>query len=217
MSSIDRFKQAENINILWDVLLDELNITSDNTALIQNIKNIFESNIAPFSKRNHQNLNILALNKQFLSQVVVAVNTLLPNLKQQQQMKRITISDEVIKEPYKIEDIHTSRKNAFDNELEQKRLDFETYVTPKKPNQLDFTDKTVEDNSRSMDSLLSEKMSQRNDEIELIYTNNQNSAINPEKWITPQQTSNRATDTTEITKNETPELSKNTKKKGILG
>ena len=64
MSSIDRFKQAENINILWDVLLDELDIKSDNTDLIRNIKNIFESNIAPFSKRNHQNLNILALMRE---------------------------------------------------------------------------------------------------------------------------------------------------------
>jgi len=192
-----QFTNKDNLNLLWNVLLDEFQIDSSNSKLINNVKFVFESNINPFISRANQGSNIMELNKQFLSQVVLAVNKLLPNFtnfngvkqNQEQNIKRITISDEdIINEPYKIEDIQASRQSEFDKHVEQKRLDMENYMIPQKPKDLDFSDKNSDSKITSMGSLIAEKMSQRNLEIEQLQNNNFNTN-NVENWLTPKETS----------------------------
>jgi hypothetical protein len=190
MSNLSQFTNKQNLKLLWDVLLDELNINKTNTQLIGNIRIVFESNINPFSLRANPKLQIMELNKQFLSQVVLAVNQLFPNLKQEQTIKKITISDEEVldvNEPYKIEDIQASRQSEFDKNVEQKRIDMENYMIPRKPKELDFSDKNTDNKITSMDSLIAEKMAQRNLEIEQLQ--HINTTINTENWLTPKDTS----------------------------
>lgn len=192
----DQFTNKENLNLLWNVLLDEFNINNSNKNLINNIKIVFESNINPFITRANPKSNIMELNKLFLSQVVLAVNKLFPNFtsfnESNQNIKRITISDEdILNEPYKIEDIQASRKSEFDKNVEQKRIDMENYMTPQKPKELDFSDKTSDVKITGMDSLIAEKMAQRNLEIEQLQNGNFNASasINVENWLTPKETS----------------------------
>lgn len=191
MSNLSQFTNKQNLKLLWEVLLDELNISNSNKNQINNIKTVFDSNISPFSSRINPKLSIIELNKQFLSQLVLAVNRLFPNLKQDQNIKRITIfPDEDISEPYKIEDIQASRQNDFEKELEKKRLEMENYMTPQKPKELDFSDKNSDSKIKAMDSLVAEKMVERNFEIESLQNGNYNiTNINPEKWLTPRETS----------------------------
>jgi len=189
MSNIQQFKHKENLNLLLDVLLDELNINLTNKNLINNIRTVFESNINPFISRANQKSNIMELNKQFLSQVVLAVNRLFPNIKQEQNIQRITISDEEVDEPYRIEDIHASRQSEFEKEVELKRMEMETYMTPQKPKELDFSDNNSDNKIKAMDSLVADKMNQRNIEIEQFQHSNSNTSIDPEKWLTPKETS----------------------------
>ena len=188
MSNLSQFINKENLKLLWEVLLDELNINKTNTKLVGNIKTIFESNINPFSSRVNPKSHIMELNKQFLSQVVLAVNRLIPYIKQEQNIKRITISDEEVSEPYKIEDIHASRQSEFEKEVERKRMELENYMTPQKPTELDFSDINSDGKIKAMDSLVADKMAQRNFEIEQ-FQNNYNTGIDPEKWLTPKETS----------------------------
>ena len=82
MSNLSKFNNNQNINLLWDVLLDEICINTNNKSLVSNIKTVFESNIKLFTY--NPNANIMNINKQFLSQVVLAVNRLFPNLKSNQ-------------------------------------------------------------------------------------------------------------------------------------
>jgi hypothetical protein len=189
MSFLSQFKNKDNLKLLWDVLLDELNINLMNKNLINNIRTVFESNINPFSSRVNPKSNIMELNKQFLSQVVLAVNRLFPNLKQEQNIKRITISNEEVTEPYKIEDIHASRQTEFEKEVERKRMEMENYMTLQKPKELDFSDRNSDGKIKAMDSLVADKMAQRNMEIEQFQNNNYNKSIDPEKWLTPKETS----------------------------
>lgn len=192
----EQFINKENLNLLWNVLLDEFNINNSNKNLINNIKFVFESNINPFILRANQKSTIMELNKQFLSQLVLAVNRLFPNFKgfdhvnqgQEKNIKRITISDEeLLNEPYKIEDIQASRQSEFDKNLEQKRMDMENYMTPKKPQELDFSDRNTDNKITSMDYLVAEKMAQRNLEIEQL--KHTTTDINMENWLTPKETS----------------------------
>ena len=139
-NSLNQFTNKENIHLLWDVLLDELNINTNNKAMVSNIKTVFESNINPFTSRANSKAQIIELNKQFLGQVVLAVNRLFPQLKQDQNIKKITITNEDVAELYRIEDIQSARQSEFDNAFEKKRMELDTYMTPQKPKSVDFTD-----------------------------------------------------------------------------
>ena len=188
----EQFTNKENLNLLWNVLLDEFNINNSNKTLINNIKIVFENNINPFILKANPRSNIMELNKLFLSQVVLAVNKLLTNANANTNnvFKRITISDEdIVNEPYKIEDIQASRQNEFDKSLEQKRMDMENYITPQKPKALNFSDNKLDAKITSMDSLIAEKMAERNLEIEQLHNSNFNTTINTDNWLTPKETS----------------------------
>ena len=50
-NNLQQFKTNKNINMLWEVLLDELNINPQNTAIVTNIRSVFESNVNPFLAR----------------------------------------------------------------------------------------------------------------------------------------------------------------------
>jgi len=177
-----QFVNKDNLELLWEVLLDELNINQTNTNLITNVKTIFQSNINLFVSRSNPKTTILEQNKQFLNQVLLAVNQLLP----QQNMKRINITDEIVNEPYKIEDIQAARKTDFEKELERKKMELDNYLTITKPKELDFTDKNFT-SLPGMEVLLANKLVERNLDFDPIYSNTLN--IKPEEWLTPKKTS----------------------------
>ena len=187
MNISSQFMAKQNLSLLWDVLLDELHINTTNKSLMSNIRAIFEGNIKPFTSRINPNTNIMELNKLFLSQVLLAVNKLFPK---EQNIKRITITDEEVLEPYRVEDIHASRQTDFEKAVEKNRLDLENYMNLKKPKEMDFSDKASDGKITAMDSLIAEKMTQRNLEIELFQNSNYNTTdINPEQWLSSKETS----------------------------
>ena len=126
---MSNFLKNQNIELLWDVLLDELRIDSSSKQVYTNIRAVFDSNINPFTKNtNATNMPLVNLNKQFLSQVVIAVNRLFPNLKREQQFERIQISSEDVSEPYKVEDIHSERQNNFENKCSKNGLNLKNQL-----------------------------------------------------------------------------------------
>jgi hypothetical protein len=164
--------------MLWEVLLDELHINTTNPGpIFQNIKTIFESNVNLFKVRANPNAGLMNLNKQFLNQLLIAVNQLFPNLKQEQQMKRINISEEVIiDEPYKVEDIQSARQSDFEKQLTNKRTEFENSINGKKPKPIDFSDKVEPElKITEMEALIAETMAKRKFDIEQLQGHNQNS------------------------------------------
>ena len=167
----------QNAELLWDVILDEFKIDNNSSSNIRdNVKTIFDTNFNIFVSKANPNLNLMVLNKQFLSQVVLAVNKVMPNLK---EIKRIKIEETDM--PYKIEDIHNSRKNEFDMELEKRVNDFEKYINPNKPLNVDFSDKIVETKIIEMDELIAQKMNERNNDVNVLI---KNEAIKSDKKVT---------------------------------
>jgi hypothetical protein len=177
MSNIQilNFSNNDNITLLWDVLLDELNVNINNTTLINNIKIIFDSNINIFVSKINPNIPLVEMNKIFLSQVITAVNKLMPNLKYEKEIKRINISEEEIniKEPYKIEDIQAFRQNNFEKQFSERKNEFENLISLQKPKELDFKDKSIESEGKivEMESLIQETIMKRNFDIEQIQYN----------------------------------------------
>jgi len=195
MNHLQQFKTNKNINMLWEVLLDELNINPQNTAIVTNIRSVFESNINPFLAKANPNSGLMNLNKIFLTQIVAAVNRLFPNINQQQPVKLINISDEIVStEPYKVEDIHSARQTEFETQMNQRRNEFESFVTVKKPKELDFSDKAENSKIKEMEALIAETIAKRNFDIEQINTNmnsNSNTGQNTDEWLKSNNTSLR--------------------------
>jgi len=186
INPISNFTNSKNLTMLWDVLLDELHINPNSTTVVQNIKTVFDSNINMFKIKANPNYGLMNLNKQFLNQVLIAVNHLFPNLKQEQQIKLINISDEVLDEPYKVEDIHNARQNNFEKQVTNKRLEFENSINIKKPTPVDFSDKVEpEIKITEMEALISETMARRKFDIEQIQNNTtiQNTNTNTNKPV----------------------------------
>lgn len=177
--NIKNFLNSKNVSMLWEVLLDELNINPNSSAILQNIKTVFDGNISLFTTKANPNMGLMNLNKLFLNQVLIAVNQLFPNLKQEQQMKLINISDEVIGEPYKVEDIHNARQTDFEKQVADKRNEFESSINQKKPQPVDFSDKVEpEMKIMEMEALIAETMAKRKFDIEQIQGLNSNANAN---------------------------------------
>ena len=173
--NIKNFLNNKNVSMLWEVLLDELRINPNSTNIVQNIKTVFDGNISLFTTRANPNAGLMNLNKLFLNQVLIAVNQLFPNLKQEQQIKLINISDEIIGEPYKVEDIHNARQTDFEKQVADKRNEFESSINLKKPQPVDFSDKVEpEMKIMEMEALIAETMAKRKFDIEQIQGINAN-------------------------------------------
>lgn len=188
-TNISKFLNKQNLKLLWDVLLDELQIDPTNKTVITNIRTVFESNINPFTKSTsiNSNVQLVNLNKQFLSQVVIAVNRLFPNLGREQDFKRIQISSEEVMNPYKIEDIHEARKDDFENQLKIKRSEFENSINLQKPKEMDFTEKIDDGKIKEMDALIAETIARRNFDIEQINKVTNLHVEDPENWLSTQK------------------------------
>jgi len=176
--NIKNFLNNKNVSMLWEVLLDELHINPNSSSVVQNIKTVFDGNISLFTTRANPTAGLMNLNKLFLNQVLIAVNQLFPNLKQEQQIKLINISDEIVGEPYKVEDIHNARQTDFEKQVADKRNEFESSINLKKPQPVDFSDKVEpEMKIMEMEALIAETMAKRKFDIEQIQGTN--STVNP--------------------------------------
>jgi hypothetical protein len=214
-TNVSKFLNKQNLKLLWEVLLDELRIDLNNKAVLTNIRTVFESNINPFTKNTNTNINnnvqLVNVNKQFLSQVVIAVNRLFPNLRREQDFKRIQISSEEVMSPYKIEDIHEARQDDFENQLKIKRSEFDNSINLQKPKELDFTEKIDDGKIKEMDALIAETIARRNFDIEQINKVTNLNVEDSENWLNPQKiTKNTNTNTnTSEKKQEIQEIQEN--------
>lgn len=190
-NNVEQFNNNVNISLLWDVLLDEfINVKdsisiTDNTRLsiIENIRVIFNTNINMFVSKINPNLSIIELNKQFLRQVSLAINELIPNLRSHTNtnIKKIVIAEDDVQIPYKIEDIHEVRKTEFQRTVEKKKLEFDALLNPPPPKNIQLAD-NINNSFPSIDLLMAEKMKEREQ-----YSSVSNSSVEhiiPDKKVT---------------------------------
>lgn len=216
MSTLESLISETNKQLLWEVLIDELKISSISQDTLSNIRIVFDKNLAIFRNKSNPNEQLIHLNKQFLKIMIIAVNKLFPNLKQERRIKKINISDEPILLDnitnsnitnsntsnssnnilYTAEDIQQSRQNQFTNLYNQKKEDFEQYTQINKPKEVDFSEHIQESKITSMDSLLADALAQRNADLQTIdntYFNSQQSINNNSNssWLQSEETSNK--------------------------
>ena len=194
MSSVNNFLDKENVQLLWEVLIDEPLIKEICNSELKNkeLVRIFETNIRDFYIREKNNcINLIELNKKY---VLLIINFVMKinNLQKSDttnQYKKIKIHSEEPKQSITFEEIQNDRKIFFDKELSKKQEEFTNAMTlpiPPVPNFSDNLDQPISE----IEIEIKKIKEQRNYDIEMINNTNKNSTSSfNEDWLKPKETS----------------------------
>jgi hypothetical protein len=194
MNNISEFIKPDNVEILWEVILDENVINTNDPNQLINIKNYFNNQLRTYyegEKMNPNAFNLFQLNKNFISNFITNIHT--QQNQQNQQKPHLTLKNPSLtsgsqQKPDLItsEDIHTDRKNQFDNDLAARVNEFQSAMALPIPEAPKFSDK-LDKPINEMEALIAQTLAQRNFEIEQIHKGtNKNDA---EKWLKGEITS----------------------------
>jgi len=198
--SINDFLEKENLELLWEVLIDEPLIKQlcDSVIKYKTLMHMFQSNLNEFfiTEKNNCN-NLIELNKKYIlliiNYVIKTNNNNQPAMPAQtpyttNQYKKIKIhEDEPVKQSITFEDIQNDRMNFFEKELNKKQEEFTNAMTLPVPPVPNFTDKLDEPMSE-IELEIKRIQEQRNYDIEMINNKNTNSSSDA-NWLKPQETS----------------------------
>ena len=194
MNNISEFIKPDNVEILWEVILDENVINTNDPNQLINIKNYFNNQLRTYyegEKMNPNAFNLFQLNKKFISHFITNIHT--QQNQQNQQKPQLTLKNPSVasgsqQKPDLVtsEDIHTDRKNQFDNDLAARVNEFQSAMALPIPEVPKFSDK-LDKPINEMEALIAQTLAQRNFEIEQIHKGtNKNDA---EKWLKGEITS----------------------------
>ena len=175
---MESFLSRDNVDMLIEILLDDKpsKTQSDINQIIQELNLFRNTHINASSSKT----TLLELNQTFLKRMVQGQQqSQQPQPQyQQQQQQQVT--------KYKVEDLKAERMDFFDQQLAQKRNEFEAAITLKKPAVPTVEDSRLLDEPISdMETLMAKTLAQRNLDIPFV-------AANPSSWLSSANTSVRS-------------------------
>jgi hypothetical protein len=187
---MESFLSRDNVDMLVELLLDDKpnKTQTDVNQIIQEI-NVFRNT----QMNSASTLGLLELNQLFITKLVSQQSL---HSQQQQQVPQQSLQQQSSylqqQQPqipqstkYKGEDLKAERMDFFDQQLAQKRNEFESAITLKKPPPPVFEDKSPQDTRiTDMDSLLAQTLAQRN--LDISYSSSQTGST---EWLSPKSTS----------------------------
>jgi hypothetical protein len=187
------FLKNDNIEMLWDVIIDE-NIFKNKSPQIQNeIKNTFLNNIQGFYNIEQLNTkNLISLNKKYILMILNHITKTFSS--QQQPTNRIKIYDDAVtdkKELITFEDIQNDRTTQFERDLNKYKEDFNNDMSLPVPPVPVFADDSKDLPISEMEKMIKEITDKRNYDIEQINRNISvnNTENNADTWLKPKETS----------------------------
>jgi hypothetical protein len=190
INQIHQFLSKENIQVLWDVLIEDQvikNFCSSHDKIIELTK-IFESNLKGFYDIERRNCNtLIELNKKYMvliinylsSQIITPITKPITNTQPQQlsQFKKITIHDEQIKQPITYEEIQNERKSQFEKDLYNRQQEFTNAMSNPVPPLPKFSDK-LDEPINEIELEIKRIQEQRNYDMEIINKTYQQNVTN---------------------------------------
>ena len=113
------FLNQENVQMLWELLLDSL---PNNQVNISQVQSIFLNNVKQFGEAEKHNItpaNLVSANKHFLKNMVSLIN--------RQNSNNIDNNNLT----YLAKDIQAQRQNQFDLQMAQRKQEFDSLLTLK--------------------------------------------------------------------------------------
>lgn len=160
------FLNQENVQMLWELLLDSL---PNNQINISQVQTLFLNNVKQFGEAEKHNItpaNLVSANKHFLKNMVSLIN--------RQSSNNIDNNNLT----YLAKDIQAQRQNQFDLQMAQRKQEFDSLLTVKKPPVPNFADDIDLANEKlsadSIKQMINQTVSQRNYELANDSTNTNN-------------------------------------------
>lgn len=195
VNQVHQFLSKENIQVLWDVLIEYpivKQFCSSHDKILELTK-IYEKNLKGFYDIERKNCaDLIELNKKYILLIINYLNTQFNTnntlkqhtqhqLQNQQQssFKKITITDEQIKQPITYEEIQNERKTQLEKDFYNRQQEFNNAMSQDVPPVPDFSDK-IDQPISEIELEIKKIQEQRNYDIELINKNFQNNNISNE-------------------------------------
>jgi hypothetical protein len=172
------FLKRENLQVLWDVIIEDDFIRGRPRQELQWINKMFNDSVQGFYQHNRNKSNLVDLNKNFISLMMRTIETNFQNQTQQQQQKVLYTSEEIANE----------KKTQFDLQLKERQNAFHNSMTqhiPAEPNFKDPHDGPI----ANLDVEMKKLMAMRNYEVQSYP---QPSGNEPSNWLQPVETSVKA-------------------------
>jgi len=180
------FLSNTNLQLIWELLVEEAFIKDKSTDMQNNIFSIFKSNLDSFyNTEKNQTDSLMTMNKKYIVYMLNCINTLEYDKKVQQNtiinsisITKSDVNNKDTNDLITIEEIHNDRKVQFENELSRHQQDFANAISQAVPNVPDFKIKLQEEPIKEMEKMIKEMTAKRNYDIEQInkmhYTNTNN-------------------------------------------
>jgi hypothetical protein len=161
-----RISSQENITLIMDIL-NEVILSNGNVDMVPNIKNFVIERCSYYHKNRLNYKNIKEVNKFIMRDGY-------------NYMQKLSVKN---KNPNNLSDLH-KKGNDFDLRLKEHQSNFTTLINGNKPKEIDFSDKTQDDEIPvdNMEYIVNQTMADREKELIKI-TNKYNSDVEVEKWI----------------------------------
>jgi hypothetical protein len=185
--SVPTFLTNENMELLWDVLMENEIFQNKPREFFIKINTLFNEKIQSFYEIEKTNLSsLLEINKKFISLFIRYISLLLKSNK----IGNNTSSNNSTFITH--QEIQANRINEFEKNLNQIKQDFTKAMALPIPPTPEFKDK-IEEPLSELDIEIKKTMAQRNYDIEVIHNNIQSLSneygTNSSNWLKGEETS----------------------------
>jgi hypothetical protein len=180
--SINDFLTKGNVDLLWEVIIDDELFKNKPKELINQIGNMFAQNLRGFNEveKNNSN-NLINMNKKFIELILNRSYSII-------NFNKNPIPPQKQKELITSTDLLSDRMSQFEKELSQKQSEFTTAMSLPVPPVPKFSDNNLDGPMGEMDLAIKKALEQRNYDIEqlnkTLSKSNQDSS-----WLKSQETS----------------------------
>ena len=179
--STNDFLTKQNVDLLWEVIIDDDLFKNKPKELINQIGAIFRQNLRGFNEAEKNNSsNLMSMNKRFIGLMLNHSRSIIISNKNptsvQKQKELITSTD-----------LQSERVSQFEKDLSQRQSEFTNAMTLPVPPVPQFSDNKLDEPICEMELEIKKVLEQRNYDIEQVSKNLNKS--NADSWLKPQETS----------------------------
>ena len=179
--STNDFLTKQNVDLLWEVIIDDDLFKNKPKELINQIGSIFTQNLRGFNEAEKNNSsNLMSMNKRFIGLMLNHSRSIIISNKNstsvQKQKELITSTD-----------LQTERMSQFEKDLSQRQNEFTSAMSLPVPPVPKFSDNNLDEPIGEMELAIKKAVEQRNYDIEQV--NKTLNKSNADSWLKPQETS----------------------------
>jgi hypothetical protein len=179
--TVNDFLTKQNVDLLWEVIIDDDLFKNKPKELIKQIGSIFTQNLRGFNEAEKNNSNnLMSMNKRFIGIILNHSHSIIISNKN-------SIPPQKTKDLITSSDLQTERISQFEKDLSQKQSEFTSAMSLQVPPVPKFSDNNLDEPMGEMELAIKKAVEQRNYDIEQV--NKTLNKSNADSWLKPQETS----------------------------